>query len=303
MNPDSIRARLRNLAIREGKPYDYVQIHYMIERLLYRLSISQYAGDFVLKGGLLLYAVFEDKARATRDIDLLGRHISNSPDSLKQVFTEICSIPCDDAVIYDSDSISVEAIQEDADYHGIRVKVECFIGRSRNLLQLDIGFGDAVVPNPVEMVYPSLLNMDEIRLYAYSKESVIAEKFQAMVYLAQANSRMKDFYDIFMLSTSFDFDGLILQDAVYQTLERRGTPDQTMPVLFEEQFWVLPDKQKQWSAFSKRVHCENIRFEHILNRIRTFLLPLYQSIQAKQAFAFKWSHAECRWLKLPGTID
>ena len=112
MNAASVKARLRNLSVREGKAYDYIQIHYMIERLLYRLSVSRYAQNFVLKGGLLLRVIFEDKARATRDIDLLGRHTSNTPEELKQIFEEICSISCDDAVIFNIETLTVEAIQE-----------------------------------------------------------------------------------------------------------------------------------------------------------------------------------------------
>lgn len=297
MNPASVKARLRNLSIHEGKAYDYLQIHYMIERLLYRLSVSPYASDFVLKGGLLLHAIFEDKARATRDIDLLARHTSNSLENLKQVFTEICSISSDDAVVYDINTLSVEAIQEEADYHGVRVKVVGYLERSRSMLQFDIGFGDAIVPNPVQMIYPSLLGTDEIMLYAYSTESVIAEKFQAMVYLAQANSRMKDFYDIYMLSTVFDYEGPILQEALRQTLERRDTMDQPMPVLFTEQFAALPDKQTQWMAFTKRTHCEGISFEQILKQIYSFLFPVYQSIWQKQPFHFHWNHESNCWME------
>ena len=295
MNAASVKARLRNLSVREGKAYDYIQIHYMIERLLYRLSVSRYAQNFVLKGGLLLRVIFEDKARATRDIDLLGRHTSNTPEELKQIFEEICSISCDDAVIFNIETLTVEAIQEEANYHGCRIKVVGYLDRSRSLLQFDIGFGDVIVPNPVELTYPTLLGEDKIKLYAYSTESVIAEKFQAMVYLAQANSRMKDFYDIYMLSTTFHYSGTVLREAICQTLERRDTIKQAMPILFSEQFVALPDKRTQWAAFTRRIHCESLEFDQTLKRIRDFLFPVYQSIQQGQLFDFHWNPKEGCW--------
>lgn len=176
-NAASIKARLRNLAVKEQKPYDYIQTHYMIERLLYRLSISRYADDFILKGGLLLHALFAEKARATRDIDFLARFISNAPDNLKSIFSEVCVIEADDAVIYDPATLTTETITEDADYQGVRVKLIGYLEKSRSLLQFDIGFGDIIVPKPERMTYPSLLSMDETTLWVYSKESIIAEKF------------------------------------------------------------------------------------------------------------------------------
>ena len=150
-NAASIKARLRNLAAKEHKPYDYVQTHYMIERLLYRLSISKYADDFVLKGGLLLHVLFTEKARATRDIDFLARFTSNSPENLKAIFTNVCAIKADDAVVFDPNTLTAEAITEGADYHGVRMKLTGFLERSRSVLQFDLGFGDVSVPHPERM--------------------------------------------------------------------------------------------------------------------------------------------------------
>jgi hypothetical protein len=158
--------------------------------------------------------MFDNRARATRDIDMLARRISNSPEQMLNVFREVCDIPVDDGVTFIMKSISAEPITEDADYSGIRMKIPCFLARTRNNVQFDIGFGDVVIPNPVRMRYPSLLDMEETVLWAYSKDSIIAEKFQAMVYLAQVNSRMKDFYDIAMLASSYDYNGPILREAV-----------------------------------------------------------------------------------------
>ncbi len=292
----SIKARLRNLAILDQKPYEYIQTHYLIERLLFRLSISRYSHDFVLKGGLLLHVIFEGRARATRDIDFLARYVSNAPENIKDIFLEVCSISADDAVSFNPDSIVVEHITEDADYSGVRIKIVGLFDRSRSTLQFDIGFGDVVVPKPEEMVYPSLLDMDEIRLLVYSKESIIAEKFQAMLYLAQANSRMKDFYDIYLLASEFDFDGGILREAVYQTVTRRGTPLEEVPVVFTDAFVLLAEKQAQWQAFCRRIHQETIPFSDAMTSIRRLLEPIYHSILHEDECLATWRHVAQSWV-------
>jgi len=206
----SIRARLKNIADKEHKQFDFILMLYFIERLLYRLSISRYSDMFILKGGLLLYTILDEKARPTKDIDMLARELASNLDALKEVFTEIASISIDDEVIYDTNSITTERIKEDADYEGVRIKLTAHMQNMRKVLQFDIGFGDVIVPKPQSMEYPTLLDMDRPVLKAYSKESIISEKFEAMLYLAEANSRMKNFYDIYNLCNNFEFDGRIL---------------------------------------------------------------------------------------------
>lgn len=242
-SPDSIKARLRNLAEKENKPFDYLLMHYFIERLLYRLSISDYADNFILKGGLLLYAMLDNDARATRDIDFLARRIETVPEELTRIFTDICSIDADDAVRFDASTITAQRIKEDADYEGVRIKLTGYLDRSRQMLQFDIGYGDIVVPGPLDVDYPSLLNMERPHLKAYSMESVIAEKFEAMIALAEANSRMKDFYDVYTLSRTYDFEGYTLYEATRQTLERRATPLMRIPIIFTDKF--SEDQAKQ----------------------------------------------------------
>lgn len=292
---DSIKARLLNLAVRSGKTNEYIQTHYFIERLLYRLSVSRYANDFVLKGGLLLHAMFDNQARATRDIDMLARQISNSQEQMIKVFREVCAISVDDGVTFDLDTISAEPITEDADYQGIRMKIPSFLDRSRSYVQFDIGFGDVVIPNPERMRYPSLLDMEEADLWVYSKESIIAEKFQAMVYLAQANSRMKDFYDIAMLASTYDYDGTILREAVAKTLDRRATPLAVEPIVFADAFATDKDKQKQWSAFIRRIRSVDTTFEYELSIIKVFLEPVYQAIIYDTNFLLTWHHENGAW--------
>jgi hypothetical protein len=273
-------------------------MHYFIERLLYRLSVSAYAGNFILKGGLLLYTVLDNKARATRDIDLLAEKIRNTPDELLGIFTEIAGLAGDDAVSYDTKSIAVERIKEDADYEGIRVKLSGYLDRSRHVLQFDIGFGDVVIPKPVMMTYPSLLDMEAPRLRVYTLESVIAEKFQAGIYLAEANSRMKDFYDLYALCVAGSFDGTTLYEAVKRTFERRKTILPPIPTIFTDAFPALPEKQTQWRAFLKRTGIEAADdFAMVMAYIREFLSPLYDALANKTAFTGHWDHEAGKWRK------
>jgi len=296
MNADSIKSRLKSLAIKENRPFDYLLMHYFIERLLYRVSISQYSENFILKGGLLLYSILEEDARATKDIDFLARQIENTPDRLIEVFREICKIPTDDAVRYDADSILAERIKEGADYQGVRLKVSAYLDKSRHILQFDIGFGDIVVPYPTIMEYPSLLEMDRPKIKVYSLESVIAEKFEAMVFLAEANSRMKDFYDIYKLCNSFDFNGVQLHDAILATFNRRETPMSDTPTIFTEAYPLLKDKQTQWKAFLKRTGLDTqATFPEILDVIRTFLFPIYESMLKQVEFSHSWNHSSGQW--------
>jgi predicted nucleotidyltransferase component of viral defense system len=296
-NPDSIKAKLKQLAIQENKPFDYVMMHYFIERLLYRLSISQYAENFVLKGGLLLYTMLKNDARATKDIDFLARQLSNTPDELIDNFRKVCAIESDDAIRFDLDSITAERIKEDADYEGVRIKVTGYLGKSRHVLQFDIGFGDVIVPKPMPMEYPSLLDMERPQLKAYSCESVISEKFEAMIALAEANSRMKDFYDVYILSRMFDFEGLVLYEAVSQTLQRRGTPLTAVPTVFSDEFPKLKDKQTQWKAFQKRIRVsEGVEFPEIIAAIKAFIQPVYAAVIHENEWMKSWSHEETRWL-------
>ena len=292
---DSIKARLLRFAVQSGKSNEYIQTHYFIERLLHRLSVSRYANDFVLKGGLLLHAMLDNRARATRDIDMLAQHINNTPEQMFDVFREICSIQLDDGISFDLDNITAEVIIDNADFSGVRIKILCFLDKSRSIVQFDIGFGDKVVPNPERMVYPSLLDTDDTNLWVYSKESVIAEKFQAMVSLAEANSRMKDLYDVAMLASSYDFDGAVLREAIAQTLKRRATPMHDEPIVFSDTYAKDTNKQIQWSAFVKRAKVTKASLEDELAIIHTFIHPIYQAILQENEFPLTWSHADRLW--------
>ncbi|MDR1803139.1 MAG: nucleotidyl transferase AbiEii/AbiGii toxin family protein [Treponema sp.] len=299
VSAESIKARLKNEADSSAKDFDFLLLHYFIERLLYRLSISPYANNFILKGGLLLYTVLDSRGRATKDIDFLAEKIKNTPAELIRIFTEIASIPANDAVSFDIEKITAERIKENADYQGLRIKLIARLLRSRHVLQFDIGFDDVIVPHPVDITYPTILGMEAPRLKAYSLESIIAEKFQAIVYLADLNSRMKDFYDIYELSRSCDFDGATLTEAVAKAFKHRNTVFSINPMVFIDDFPLLPDKQVQWQAFQRRTGIANVPadFSVVVSVIKGFLLPVYESLGKKEIFDGRWNSATGMWRK------
>ncbi|MCL2199283.1 MAG: nucleotidyl transferase AbiEii/AbiGii toxin family protein [Defluviitaleaceae bacterium] len=295
-NVASIRARLKNIADKERKPFDFILMLYFVERLLFRLSISRYSEQFVLKGGLLLYLIMNEKARVTKDIDLLAKETTGDLDMLRDIFVDVSAISFDDAVAYDPDSITTERIKEDADYEGARVKIIGHLGNIRKPLQFDIGFGDVVIPKPETLEYPTLLDMDKPMIKAYSKESVIAEKFEAMLYLAELNSRMKDFYDIYSLCISFDFDGRVLYEAILQTISRRGTHTPQKPIVFDKDFANSKDKATQWAAFKRRTSVgDGLEFPKVVGTIGMFLKPVYEGIVNEKEFFGHWENDVLRW--------
>ena len=219
----SIHQRLLNQARQEGRPFNELLQYYAMERFLYRLGSSEHAKKFVLKGALMFTAWRTSKTRSTMDIDLLG-NCSNAIDEASAIIRDICTTKVEpDGLSFDANSITAENITEDADYQGIRLRIRGNLGTARVRLQIDIGFADVVVPRPTILDYPVILDLPAPQLYCYTKESTIAEKFQAMIKLGILNSRMKDFYDIWLMSQVFDFEGGILVEAVKETFNRRKT--------------------------------------------------------------------------------
>ena len=216
----SVRARLQNLSRETGQSFELVLTRYALERLLYRISTSAHAERFVLKGAMLLTSWSADPHRATRDVDLLGFG-DPDPDALLDVFREIFAVDVADGVEFDSDAVRIEQIREDLEYGGLRLRTTASISGARIAVMVDVGFGDALEPGAELIDYPTLLDLPTPRLRAYARETVIAEKFQAMVVLGRANSRMKDFYDIWQLSQSFAFDDSRLARAIAATFAYR----------------------------------------------------------------------------------
>ena len=296
MNADSIKARLKNLAIKEDGTFQDKLVTYALERSIYRLSIPEYANRFTLKGGIFLYALFDRQfARATTDIDLLAQSIPNDAEVMKAVFESIFVIEYDDALRFDLNSLEVTNITEFKEYHGVNVSINAYLDRTRIPVSIDIGFGDVIYPDRIEMEFPALLDMDEPKIYAYSVYYVIAEKFEAFTSLGLAGSRYKDFYDIYILARKFDLDGKELQEAVRETFDNRGTYFDDIAA-FDSEFTKDAVRQNRWKAFvRKKKAMEQVSFEETITLVKRVLSPIVEAIENDTRFSRKWSCAELQW--------
>lgn len=269
----SVRARLLQLAKASGQSFDLVLTRFALERLLFRLAQSPHADRFVLKGAMLMMSWFDDPHRGTRDLDLLGFG-DPEPESMLATFREILAQEAADGVEFDVDALRVDRIREELEYGGLRLRTTASISGARISLTIDIGFGDAMEPGAEMLDYPSMLAFPAPRLRAYARETVIAEKFQAMVALGRANSRMKDFYDIWILSKSFDFTDDRLARAIAATFARRATPIPVDPPdALTPAFASDEQKQRQWIAFVRDVAVNPGKFEEVVVSLAEFLMP------------------------------
>jgi predicted nucleotidyltransferase component of viral defense system len=278
----SVRARLLNIARERGQTFDLLLVRYALERFLYRLSLSAHKDNFVLKGAMLLATWLDNAYRPTRDIDLLGFGASQ-PEAILAVFREICAIETEDGVVFDAGALRIDRNREDLEYGGLRVVTDARIGGAKIRVVVDIGFGDAVEPGLNEIELPVLLDLPAPRLRAYPKEAVIAEKFQAMVDLGRANSRMKDFYDIWFLAKTFTFEDDRLARAITATFARRktGIPVEA-PDALSDAFAQDDAKRKQWEAFASSVLSKPVPLDVVVKDLRAFLLPHAQAARARQ---------------------
>lgn len=253
----SVRARLLNLAKQRGEDLDLVLKRYGIERLLFRLCQSAHKDAFILKGAMLFELWMGRTHRSTKDLDLLGSGSTDIP-RLESLFKELCSLSCEpDGLEFLPETIRGVEIREDNLYQGVRITMTARLGVARIAIQVDIGFGDAVYPPPEEVDYPSLLGFPAPRLRAYSQATVIAEKFHVMVELGLANSRLKDYHDIWTILRSFEIPEDTLRQALRATFERRRTPlPTTLPEALTATFSGDGQKQAQWNAFLRRTGAE-----------------------------------------------
>jgi hypothetical protein len=291
--PASIRQKLLNLAQERNDDFGLVLTKYGLERMLFRLSKSKYRDTFILKGALLFELWTKERYRATRDADFLAKG-DNSPERFIGIFQEISAIEVqDDGLRFDPKTVKAERIKEDANYEGVRVTLTAFLDKAQIPIQIDIGFGDAISPGPIESEYPTLLDLPSPRLLTYPRETVVSEKLEAMVKLGIANSRMKDFHDLRSLSKTFEFDGRALVDAVRATFERRGTslPDGGTPLAFTPEFYEDENKIKQWKAFCNknkpRVH--EIEFKALIDQLASFLAPVIHSAKTGVPLDRRWT--------------
>ena len=272
----SIRAKLLALAQASGEDYQRVLGRFAIERFLYRLGNSSHRDRFVLKGATLFTLWTGKSHRPTKDLDLLGSG-SSAIDDVEQSVRAICEIEDDDGISFDGQSVEGVRIQEDDEYDGVRVKFRARLAGARIPMQVDIGFGDAVYPEPSLAEFPVLLAMSAPVIRAYPREASIAEKLHAMVDLDIRNSRMKDFYDIWFMANTWDFEQRLLRSAIAFSFERRGMAvPRDVPFALTEEFLSDPQKTKQWKAFLERLSSRkeaDLSLVEVGEMLRAFLVP------------------------------
>jgi predicted nucleotidyltransferase component of viral defense system len=287
----SIRARLLALAQSRGQDYQRVLGRYAIERFLYRLGNSTYRDRFAIKGATLFTLWTGDTHRPTKDLDLLGWG-SSAIREVEETIRTICKVEGDDGILFDGESVEGTRIKEEDEYEGVRVKFHADLAGARIPMQVDIGFGDAVYPEPEFASFPVLLPMEPPVIRAYPREAAIAEKLNAMVVLDIRNSRMKDFYDIWFMANTWTFEMATLRDAIRASFERRGVEiPQDVPFALTEEFLGDPQKTRQWNAFVSRLYpgSDSPSLEEVGVLLRAFLLPCILSVSAAESTAHYWT--------------
>jgi predicted nucleotidyltransferase component of viral defense system len=286
----SIRARLLALAQSKGEDYQRVLGRYAIERFLYRLGRSPYRDKFALKGATLFTLWTGHTHRPTKDLDLLGQG-SSEIGAVEQTIRAICEIQEEDGLVFDSTSVEGTKIKEDDEYDGVRTKLLVDLAGARIPMQIDIGFGDAVYPEPELASFPVLLQMEAPLIRAYPREASIAEKFQAMILLDIRNSRMKDFYDIWFIANTWTFDMASLRKAILASFERRRSTIPTgAPFALTDDFLNDPQKIQQWSAFVNRLNPgeQAPSLKEVGTVLRAFLLPCISGKSHSKANTISW---------------
>ena len=298
----SIRRRLYELSRERGEDLQLILTWYAAERLLYRLSRSKHSREFILKGAMLLNVWMDRSHRPTRDLDFAGQGDS-SPEHLITVFDEICRVEVEpDGLQFDPGSIQVTEIREFQEYQGQRIRLIANLGKARINVQVDIGFGDAVTPEARQITYPRLLDLPAPVILVYPLETVVAEKLQAIVALGMVNSRMKDFYDVSMISRQFRFEGPTLAEAIRVTFDRRRTEiPKSIPTALSDEFAMDTEKGNQWKAFLKRSGLEKIpvNLQQTIEELKVFVVPPLHAAAHGLDFKFEWT-AGAPWSEMSG---
>ncbi len=288
----SVHQKLLNLSLERRKNFQLLLTRYALERFLYRMSKNSACGDFVLKGAFLFELWKDVPYRATRDIDFLG-YGSADLDRLRRVFISICQERVeDDGLIFDTDSIALENIREEQDYGGMRIRLMAYLGQARIHLQFDVGFGDAVIPETEDVEFPVLLDMPAPRIKAYSSYSFVSEKFHTISYHGMANSRMKDYYDLFIIARFFEFRGNLLTQAISVTFERRNTLiREEIPLGLSKAFMKESTKQRMWKSFLERIgeNPRSLTLETAVKTLQEFLVPPTTALFNKKKFNQHWN--------------
>jgi hypothetical protein len=273
----SVHQRLLNIRDTTGEEFNHLLMRYGLERLLYRIQAAGYAETFILKGAMLFALWHDVPGRPTRDIDLLGFG-DLTHDRLCTIFADACAVKVeDDGLLFDPDSIKTDDIRDEQEYHGVCVRLLGFLGRARLAVQIDVGFGDALTPEPQQIDYPAILDFPAPRLRAYHPATVVAEKLNATVVLGALNSRMKDFYDMHVILTNMGLDDDLLRAAIRATFERRNVPlPKELPVAFTSEFLEDGVKETQWRVFLRRSELDSFGLElaTVLTDLKKRLWPL-----------------------------
>ena len=293
----SVRDRLLNKARTEKLDFNLLLTRYALERMLYRLSISKQRDQFLLKGALLFDLWFDVPHRPTHDADFLGFGSAEIPH-IEATFRDICRIEVEDGIAFQPDTVKAAEIRKEANYAGVRVTLQGMLDSARCPVQIDIGFGDAVVPGPDEVHYPVILGeMPEPHLHVYPRYTVVAEKLEALTSLGMLNSRMKDYFDLWILAKHSDFDGQILSRAVAATFDRRRTAIPTgLPIGLSDEFIGDAQKAKQWQGFLRKNALDPMPLATVVADLRDFLMPVLVAIAAGGSHDYPW-RAGTGWQK------
>lgn len=289
--PASIHDRLLRIAKERKLEFQDLLINYALERWRYRLSQSPYQQRFILKGAMLFALWTDEPHRATQDLDLLG-YGTNTIAEVEAIFREIGLIEsAEDGLIMPPEEVRGSIIREDRKYEGVRINLLALLGKARIPLQVDVGFGDAVIPTPLAIEYPTLLKMAAPQLRAYQRETVVAEKFHAMVERGISNSRAKDYFDLWVFTESFAFDGEILKDAIQATFTRqRTTLPENIPVGLSTSYGNHSEKLMQWRAFLRRgkLRAATVPLPDVVTRLHAFLMPPLNALRVGESFTSQW---------------
>ncbi len=287
----SVRARLLNLTRTRKGDFQLTLQRYVAERFLYRLGVSPHRDRFVLKGAMLFVLWDEAVVRPTRDLDLAG-FWANDADSLGEAFREICAASCpSDGLEFAIETLDISPIRDAAEYHGIRLNLHVRLAGAVIPFQVDVGFGDAIVPEPIDVVYPVLLDGEAPRVRAYPREAALAEKLHAMVSLGEANSRFKDFFDVWVLCSRFSFGGERISAAIEATFSRRKTMTfSPWPEALSPAFYAEPGRSDQWIRYLKRTKLTDAPsdFAAVGERVIAFLAPPLRAVANAASFGPAW---------------
>ena len=269
---ESVRSRLKSIAVKEGSDFNAVLTRYGLERLLYRIGESEYANQFLLKGALLFYLWYDMPHRPTKDIDLLGFG-DNDLDYIKQTFIEICTVFANDGMSFIPESVEISAIKKDGGYTGARVELFGELAKARIKIQVDIGYGDAVTPEPIDASYPVLISdLPAPKIRTYPVYTVIAEKLHAIALLGMTNSRLKDYPDLYVLLNNEQLDNQVLARAIHATFVRRGMGiPEIIPIGLTEVFANDPTRNFMWEAFLRKNELEQKPLREVVAVIRNFI--------------------------------